>query len=205
MAEGIRKFIPRAPRYVLRPNDRHIVRYSTEGDRSMISVNRTTLLNISETGAAIEMDLHSCPHLGERLAVELPVPGGEQIAWFARVVRTQIKKQNWWARAPKGGHEIEKVIVALQFESLPAGHRKAIRKGLDEKFLEELRERRARQWLYLKTIWIENTWKILGYAFGIAVVAAVIYFLARPTPNYDPKYGTPWGQRFQFFDFEKQK
>lgn len=202
MSDGVRKFIPRAPRYVLRPNDRHIVRYSTEGDRSMVSVNRTVLVNISETGAAIEMDLNSCPHLGEVLKVELPIPGGDQVAWFARVVRTQLKKQNWWA---KGENEPEKVVVALKFEDLPDGHRRSIRKGLDERFLEELRERRARQLLYLKGLWIAHTWKILAWVAAALTAGAVIYFLARPTASYDPKYGTPWGQRFQFFDFEKQK
>jgi hypothetical protein len=203
MSDALRKFIPRAPRYVLRPNDRHIVRYSTEGDRSMVSINRTVLLNISESGVAIEMDLNSCPHLGERLMIELPVPGGDQIAWYARVVRTQLKKQNWWAHHAE--NEPEKVVVALKFEDLPQGHRKAIRRGLDERFIEELRDRRARQWLYLKSLWIENTWKILGYTVGILAVAGLIYWLSRPTANYDAKRGSPWGQRYQFFDFEKEK
>ena len=152
---------------------------------------------------AIEMDLHSCSHLGERLKVELPIPGGDQLAWWARVVRTSIKKQNWWASHSE--HDPEKVVVALRFEDLPQGHQRAIRQGLDERFLEELRERRARQWRYIKSVWIRYTWQILGYAIATLAVASLIYFLSRPTANYDAKRGSPWGQRFQFFDFEKEK
>lgn len=169
----------------------------------MVSVNRTVLINISESGAAIEMELSSCPHLGERLKIELPIPGGDQIAWYARVVRTQLKRNSWWTQHAE--NEPEKVIVALRFEDLPQGHKKAIRQGLDDRYIEELRERRMRQWLYLKSLWIENTWKILGYAFGIFVVVGLLYWLSRPSANYDADHGAPWGQRYQFFNFEKQK
>lgn len=202
MDNPVRRFIPRAPRYVLRPNDKHMVRYASEYDRRPI-IQRTRLLNLSETGMAIEMDLSECPHVGERLKVELPVPAGEQIAWWARVVRTNIRRKQWWTTHAE--MEPEKVVVALQFEGLPQGHIAAIRKGLNERFLEEMRERRQAQLVYLRALWIKNTWKILGWAAAAFVVAFTLYWLSRPSANYDPEKGTGWGERFQFFDFQKEK
>lgn len=202
MDNPVRKFIPRAPRYVLRPNDKHMVRYSSEYDHRPV-IQRTRLLNLSETGMAIEMDLSECPQVGERLKVELPVPAGEQIAWWARVVRTHIRRKQWWTTNAE--MEPEKVVVALHFEGLPQGHIKTIRKGLNERFLEEMRERRQAQLLYLRALWIKNTWKILGWTLTAFVVAGIIYWLSRPSANYDPEKGTGWGERFQFFDFEKRK
>lgn len=200
MSNRVRKFIPRAPRYVLRSSDKHVVRYLSEKDRIPIA-NRTTMLNLSESGMAIEVDLIHCPHVGDRLMVELTVPGGDQIAWWARVVRTHIRKPNWWST--QADQEPETVVVALHFDALPKGHVRAIRAGLNERFLEELRERRARQWLYVRSAAIQNTWKIVAVALTLITVVTVLYLLSRPTPNYDPAKGTGWGERFQFFDFQK--
>src|SRR5580693_6706645 len=116
MNQTLRRFINRAPRYVLRPNDRHIVRYMPD-QTGPTGINKTTLLNISETGLAITVDAHAAPTVGERMKVELPVPGGEQIAWWAIVVRTELVTPNWWSSEADAAEE--RILVALKFEELP--------------------------------------------------------------------------------------
>lgn len=202
MNQVLRRFVPRAPRYVLRPHDRSIVRYAPEHSAGPMSINRTKLLNLSETGMAILVDAHAAPYPGEMLKVELPIPGGDQIAWWATVVRSELFSNHWWS--PRSSSQEDQVLVALRFEELPKGHQHAIRKGLESRFIEELKETRARQWLLVKSLWIEHTWQIIGYALCTIAAIVILYWLSRPAPNYDPSKGAPWGQRFQFFNFEKK-
>lgn len=168
-----------------------------------MAVHQTRLLNISETGLALLIDASAAPHVNEHLRVELPVPGGEQIAWWAVVVRTEIQSPNWWS--PKAQGAEEKVVVALRFDELPKGHRTTIRRGLEARFLEDLRERRQRQLLYLQHLWIRYTWQILFYVACAVGTFAMIYFLSRPSANYDAEHGAPWGERFHFFDSGEKK
>jgi hypothetical protein len=180
-----------------------MIRYSPETASGPHAIHKTKLLNISETGMGIEMTAREAPQVGERLKVEIPIPGGEQIAWWAVVVRIELEELNWWSLQTL--EEEEKVYVGLRFEELPRGHRRAIRTGLEARFLEEIKESRRRQWLYVKAFWYRNLWKIFGSILAFVMAATMLYLLARPTADYDPKYGTPWGQRFIFFDWQKTK
>jgi hypothetical protein len=202
MNRVLKKFVSRAPRYVLRPEDKHLVRYSRDRGVGPTHVHQTKLVNLSETGLAILIDASGAPRVGERMKVELPVPNAEQIAWFALVVRVEIQESSWFSR---NEFEDEKVLVALRFESLPPGHRAMIRSGLEDRFQDELRERRRKQALYFRAIFMEHFWKVLMYLVGTVIVVGILYALSRPTENYDPERGSPWGQRFQFFSFEKEK
>lgn len=201
----LRRFVPRAPRYVLRPNDRHIVRFTSDQNGQNTSpegINKTKMVNLSETGMAIVMEASAAPKVGDRLMVEFPIPDHEQIAWFARVVRVNVEEHSWWA--PKVG-EVDHVYVGLKFEELPDGHRKAISKALEKRFLEELRESRHRYRLYMQHMITKYAWQLVVYAFFIVVGAYTLYMLGRKTPTYDPERGTGWGERFQFFEWEKRK
>jgi hypothetical protein len=200
---SLRRYVHRAPRYVLRPNDKHMVRYLPEQLRGPMAVHKTKMINVSETGMAIMVDSQVAPHIGERMKVELPVPGGEQIAWWARVVRTELVEASWWANEIEDHHD--QIVVGLRFEELPSGHRKAIRRGLEARFIEDVRERRRQKLLFLYASMLENSGKLLLWAACIIAAALILYLLSRPSANYDPEHGAPWGERFQFFDWQKNK
>jgi hypothetical protein len=203
MTNSLRRFISRAPRYVLRPSDKQMMRYASDNANGPMGIHHTKLVNLSETGAAILIDLHDAPKSGDRLKIELPVPGGDQIAWWATVVRTEITETNWWST--KDPNDEQKVLIAMRFDQLPNGHRKQIRDGLRNRYLEELRERRDQQWLFIQQFIISHSIKIFAYAALLALSGWLLYTLSQPNTNYDPVRGAPWGQRYKLFNFDEKK
>lgn len=129
--------------------------------------------------------------------MEFPVPGGEQIAWFAKVVRLEeFTPDPWWSEARKKEHETD-IIVGVQFHQLPDGHRHAIRTHLQVSFQKMLKDRQSARWKRLQAAMAAHGWRALMYTLAAALAFSILYFLARPTPNYDPSRGSPWGQRFK--------
>lgn len=195
MGQALRRFVPRAPRYVLRPNDNQMLRFAP--NKVLNRSYSTRFLNVSESGLAFLIDKASAPGIGEFIKVEFPVPGGEQIAWFAKVVRLEeFVPEEWWSETRAKDHEND-VVVGVQFHQLPDGHKHAIRVHLQDKFGQLVRERshaRRRLALYYAS---EYGWKILMYGIAALFAFSILYFLAQPGPNYDPKRGSPWGQRFK--------
>lgn len=195
MANPLRRFVARAPRYILRPNDNQMLRFAPNHvhNRSF----STRFVNVSESGLAFVIDRASAPRIGEFLKVEFPVPGGEQIAWFAKVVRLEeVDKHPWWNRQALA--EDPGVLVGLQFHQLPRGHREAIRVHLQEKFHEIIKTRRSAKWRVVNEFLREYGWKIFMYAISTLLTFGILYLISRPTPSYDPEHGSPWGQRFKF-------
>ena len=157
----------------------------------------TRFLNVSETGLAFLVEGSSAPSIGDFIKVEFPVPGGQQIAWFAKVFRLEeFIPDPWWTEAHKKEHA-DDIIVGVQFHQLPDGHRQLIRLHLQDKFREIVNERRFARWHKVHGFLAEYGWRFLMYAFAVMIAFGIVYFLARPTPNYDPAKGTPWGQRFK--------
>jgi hypothetical protein len=156
----------------------------------------TLFVNISETGLAFVIDRTSAPGIGDFIKVEFPIPGGEQVAWFAKVVRLEeYSSTPWWSERTA---EKDEILVGVQFHQLPAGHRQSIRIHLQTKFKEVLRDRQRARWRQAKMFVAENGSAILMYGVATVLTIAILYFLSLPTTNYDAKRGAPWGQRFKF-------
>lgn len=202
MSTALRRFINRAPRYILKPTDNQVMRFAT--DRGPQGVFKTKLVNLSETGAAFVVDRSMAPQIGDTLKVELPIPGLDQIAWFGEVVRMEVYSSNSWWSDPDPFVDDEKMLIAVHFQELPHGHRAAIKKGLQDQFLLELQERRLRQQLYVKQWILENLFKFTGYLLLSIASFGLLYYLSRPSENYDSQRGAPWGQRFKVFNFENK-
>lgn len=196
MGNALRKFMSRAPRYVLRPQDTSAIRLSHLDMQGPGAQIKTSMLNLSESGMALLMDPSLAPVIGEKVKVEIPVPGGEKIAWFATCVRIEAYNNttNWWFNREVSPH-VERVVVGLRFDDLPAGHQKSIRKGLEKSFLAALREERHRRYVYWKHIFVLNIGKVLLFGFLAALTFGILYLISRPTGNYDPDRGAPWGDR----------
>jgi hypothetical protein len=198
MGEIVRKFITRPARYVLRPEDRSIMRFSLLQQHGEAAVHETVMLNLSETGVAFLMDPGRHPKVGENIKVEIPIPGGEQIAWFGRVVRVQEYTVSRWAVRKDPFHNKPKVIVGLRFERLPEAHSRALRRGLEQSFIRIMRDQQYRNWLYYRALFFQYVPRLLFYVLLTAAAVGFIYYFTLPDANYDAKRGAQWGDRFKF-------
>ena len=137
MAQGqAEKFVRRAPRYVLRPEDNRFLRFAYQWDKN--KTYTTEFINISKTGVAFLIDPEDAPNHGELIKIEVPIPGGSQIAWWGRVARIQDynPKSKWLWSKNSDRSEDQRVMVGVEFMNLPDGHSLAIETGLENKSVE---------------------------------------------------------------------
>lgn len=120
MGSSAGKFLPRAPRYLLRPLDRNILRLKTSGT----SVSTfSEISDLSESGLSFDLTGGDPPREHEILKVEFTVPGQGQIACFATVTRVE-------AHVEDDGSSGKTVRVAIRFRSLPRAHRRSLHESL---------------------------------------------------------------------------
>lgn len=199
MGEPVRKFHMRSARYVLRPEDRNTLRYSLFKEHGEAATHQTVMLNLSETGVAFLMEPGRHPKVGEHIKVEIPIPGGEQIAWFGRVVRVQEYQPSRWVSRRDPFQAQPKVIVGLKFERLPEAHTRAIRRGIEQSFIKAMRDQQYRNFLYYRALFFQYVPRALFYILLTAAAFGFIYYFTLPDANYDAKRGAQWGDRFKFF------
>lgn len=200
MSDSARAYIPRAPRYVLRPDDNQMIRYALPHEKN--NPYTTKFINISQTGLAFIVSQRSLregfPHVGEKIKLEVPVPGGDQFAWWATVIRIE-EYQNPWRRFESDHfmHE-NQVMVAVRFDELPNSHYALLKSGLSQRFEEIATERAMLRRKALET-WVAQNWRSLFlYAMMTAMTFALLYWLSQPAENYDAQRGAPWGERYKF-------
>lgn len=198
MGEKIRRFIPRAPRYVLRAPDRNVMRFGLASLRGPAHIEHTTLVNLSETGAAFITDDTSDIKIGDTIKVEIPIPNGDQIAWFARVVRIEEYEERSWLQIRDAEVRRDQVIIGLKFDALPEPHTRAIRKGIERSFLKAVHDQQLRRMLYYKTWLLQNIIPMVFYFVLTCAAIGFIWYFSRPAENYDGSRGAPWGERFKF-------
>ncbi len=199
MGEKIRRFVPRAPRYTLRPDDRSSMRFSLADSSGAGAIDQTLLYNLSETGAAFLTTRPERFQLGEPIKVEIPIPHGDQFACWARVVRVEeFSSRGGWFKSKHSLFDEKVVLVALVFEELPPGHARAIRKGLEQCFIQAMRDQQYRNWIYYRTLVSTYFFPALAYLTIAFLAAWFMYYISLPDDNYDAQKGAPWGQRFKF-------
>jgi hypothetical protein len=198
MTDSARRFVPRAPRYILRTEDRKVMRFSLKDTSGPSGIEETVLVNLSETGVAFLAPPTKAFDIGELIKVEVPIPKGDQIAWWARVVRIEEYGGRLWYFSRDPFRDDPKLLIALRFEKLPEPHTRAIRKGIEESFLQAMRDQRYRTWMYYRVLLLKHMYQILFYIAISAAAFALLYWLAQPDENYDSKRGAPWGQRFKW-------
>ncbi|MCB0363302.1 MAG: PilZ domain-containing protein [Bdellovibrionales bacterium] len=203
MKSNLRKFIPRAPRYVLKPNDEGFLRFAS--GHLPHHTCETILLNLSETGLAFLVETKSAPPIGDVIRIEFSIPGGDHLAWFAKVVRLEEPTRKMLWHQPPDLKIEEHLIVGVRFQDLPAAQQKLIRLNLNKKFNEILSERyRAKVYEFLR-FFADNFWRIISYLALTALTIFILYYFSRPDDNYDAKRGAPWGQRYPQFNFSDQQ
>jgi len=200
MSSPVRQFKNRSFRYVLRTADNADMRFSLQSTQGAAGIEKTQLIDLSETGMSFLLGPATDVVVNERIKVEIPIPGGEQIAWWARVVRIEQHEPRGWSFASDGFGDDPPIKVAVRFEALPEAHARAIRQGLERSFMRAMRDQQYRNWLYYRTIALQNAWKAAVITALSVFVIGFIYYFSLPSANYDAEKGAPWGERFKFFD-----
>lgn len=200
MGERVRRFIPRAARYTLRPGDRTSMRFSLvrEHGTGTGGTEETILLNLSETGAAFLVGPGQEPSVGVKIKVEIPIPHGDQMAWYGRVVRVQEYQTSKWTLRKTPSLVQRKILIGLRFEKLPPGHSRALQKGIELSFIRAVQEQKYKTLVYYKTVFFHHVPRMLFYGLLVAAAIGFIYYFSLPDEKYDSKRGTPWGERFKF-------
>lgn len=192
------KFIPRATRYTLTPNDNRYLRYAHSTDVGHTFTTR--FVDISQTGLAFVTDRESAPRLSDLIKIEIPLEENQTIAWWARVVRVEEYAPHKWYLKANDFQSENQVLVAIVFHELPPAHSRQIRETLDKKLDElHLLARRERM-KYMAQFIAEQTWLFVFYVSLILATIWLLYFLSRPGPNYDAEKGAPWGQRYPWLN-----
>lgn len=200
MSDSARAYIPRAPRYVLRPDDNQMIRYALPHEKS--NPYTTKFINISQTGLAFVVSQRALrdgfPVVGEKIKLEVPVPGGDQFAWWATVIRIE-EYENPWRRFESDNFMTEnQVMVAVRFDELPGAHANLLQVGLTRRFEEIATEEALLRRRELQD-WLSNNWRsFFLYAIMTLMTFGLLYWLSQPADNYDVHRGSPWGERYKF-------
>lgn len=124
------RYIPRAPRYVFRPQDQRLMRF--KGMNVNASASRAVTRDVSESGLSFIVDENESPFDGEILKIEFTLPGRRQIAWFATVARTETKI-DW---DPIRGYHSQ-TVIGLRFHRLSKVLSRELKRSLDGKVEDE--------------------------------------------------------------------
>ena len=137
-AKRLKEFVPRAIRYVIRPEDNRVIRHSKQKYRQRSY--HSDILNVSETGLLFTIDRSELLKIGEQVLVEFQGPALNKVATHAKVVRTD-RFEEWH---PTWGKR-KKYTVAIQFVDIPEGLSFEIRQGIKDKIQDQIKIKRREQ------------------------------------------------------------
>ncbi len=119
MTQTLAKYLLRAPRYTLSPEENNLIR--VVGPQLEPWEEHTDIRNVSLTGLSFTADPSFCPRLGEIIRIQFTVPGSSQMACHAIVTRLEQLTP-------------EQVLVGVHFYKLDMAHRINLARGLADKF-----------------------------------------------------------------------
>lgn len=204
-AQQLRRFVPRATRYFLRPDDNKFMKFAHErpDTNETQGLHDTIMVNLSRTGLGFLVDRDMAPNIGDLVKVEFPVPGRKDgsntLACWARVARVQEYTQNiWWLKDDPKFHDL--VFVGVQFQDMTAIGEVAIQTGIDRRMTALIQQHRRERWNRL-WLWFQfKGWKFFAILVTAFAVFFSLYYLTLPDDKYDSKRGAPWGERYKLFE-----
>jgi hypothetical protein len=115
MTQQLSQYFQRAPRYVLLPQDNCLIRLA--GPKQIPWEEGTEIKDVSTTGLSFTAASDLSPTLGETIRVEFTVPGSQQMACYAKVVRLQTltEKDN---------------LIGIEFDMLNSPQKQNLQSGL---------------------------------------------------------------------------
>ena len=169
MNQLISKYQIRAPRYVLQAEDNTLVRVA--GPNQTPWEEGTDITNISLTGLAFKAHRDLCPLLGEFIKIQFEVPGGQQMACYALVVR--LDKLNDF-----------ELLVSVNFEKLSMPHRVILAQGLARKMRNIKKETDEIRQSQLKTKILNNKLAFVNWSM-LLFCNLSLYFIFSNFDSYE--------------------
>lgn len=205
MSNAAKKFIPRAPRYVIRSDDDQLVRFTADL-KNTERYSTTRFVNLSATGLAFVTQIDVAPRIGEFIKVEFPLPSGERMAWFAKVARIEVwRKSTSFLASSENYDDSNDILVGLEFQQFSPSHRERIQHAIEEKVIVIRQQKRQENF---------EKWKALLRHYGLGLTLfflcsvatfVILYILSLPSETYDASRGSPWGERFKSMTLESEK
>lgn len=118
MSTSLARYHARAPRYILNTEDNSLVRLS--GAEQLSWEEKTELRDVSLTGLSFIAPQDLSPQMGEVIKIQFSVPGSQQMACYAVVIR--IEKINQFDN-----------LIGVHFYKLDRTQRLNLVQGLTEK------------------------------------------------------------------------
>lgn len=119
MSAALSKYQERASRYTLNTDDNSLIRYS--GSERWPWEEKTEIQNISLSGLSFVAPNDLSPKIGEIIKIQFSVPGSQQMACYAVVIR--IDSSNEYDN-----------LIAVHFYKLDRAQRINLLQGLNQKF-----------------------------------------------------------------------
>jgi hypothetical protein len=125
MTQQLQQYFQRSPRYVLLPQDSCLIRLA--GPKQTPWEEGTEIKDISNSGLSFTAAADLSPNIGEMIRVEFVVPGSQQMACYAKVIRLQALN--------------DKInMVAVEFELLNNRQMTNLQSGLKTKISSTLEQ-----------------------------------------------------------------
>lgn len=168
MVGSLSKYVARAPRYILQPDDNTLIRLA--GPFQTPWEEGTEIQNISLSGLAFTAPSDLCPVLGDIVKIQFEVPGSGQMACMALTVRLE--------KASKS-----RTIVGIKFMKMDFPQRIYITQALSQILRQQQRQKERQSsreilrskipqlilaWFFLGA-WIVSLWMwFSGYIYQLA-------------------------------------
>ena len=168
MAQALKRYEQRAPRYLFKPDDRKVVRFAKVGNKKRSST--TILIDISQSGMAFVVEKKLRPAVGDKIMVEFTVPCSDQMACYAVVMRVDLRESRYI-------DDEDEAVVAVKFTSLMNSQGKNLSAGLRLKF-KELKSLKQRERILDKMDWAKESYhKYVFWAVSTVAMIMVFYFI----------------------------
>ncbi|MBY0555343.1 PilZ domain-containing protein [bacterium] len=125
MTSSLARYHARAPRYILNTEDNSLVRLS--GAEQLSWEEKTELRDVSLTGLSFIAPQDLSPQMGEVIKIQFAVPGSQQMACYAVVIR--IEKINQFDN-----------LIGVHFYKLDRTQRLNLVQGLTEKVQKPVKD-----------------------------------------------------------------
>lgn len=128
MVGSLAKYIARAPRYILMPDDNTLIRLA--GPQQLPWEEGTEIQNVSLTGLAFTSPADLCPMIGEIVKIQFEVPQASQMACLGLVIRLEKKSKTI-------------TLVGIKFLKLDLAQRLYMTQSLSKKLREQQAQQRS--------------------------------------------------------------
>lgn len=185
MAQALKKYHTRAPRYQLQAGDRNVVRFAKVG-QSHKSYS-TTLVDISQSGVAFLCADGAKPKTGETIMIEFTVPGSEQMACYAEVMRVDANSDNAFAAD-------NEAFVAVRFKDLLPTHRDNLSSGLQKKLRQVNSEKQMREFFEKIRLVKKFRYQTVFWILSAVAIVIIFYLLSQPRGSFVSAPNGGWEQ-----------